>query len=214
MRSPRRFLALAFVSAFAGPSLRPARADDVPPIVRRRVLLLNVVYSAGLMSAMLVLATFAAFAGLGWGEQFSSTTFSVTLAAIVFAFGLSFLGIWEIPVPGFVGTAGGSVSGERYGGAFSKGVLGTLLATPCSGPFLGSALAWAIVQLVQEARQQTQPTNRRSGPRNFVTPIRRARDPCLRMVQIHRLRLLACWRLRQGLLCASVWHEPCKSSNR
>ncbi len=113
---------------------------------RRRVLLLNVAYSAGLMSVMLVLATFAVFAGLGWGEQFSNTGFSVTLAAIVFAFGLSFLGVWEIPAPGFVGTAGGSGSCEGYGGAFSKGVLSTLLATPCSGPFLGSALAWAIVQ--------------------------------------------------------------------
>ena len=107
---------------------------------RRRVLLLNVAYSAGLMSVMLVLATFAVFAGLGWGEQFSSTTFSVTLAAIVFAFGLSFLGIWEIPVPGFVGTAGGSASGEGYGGAFSKGVLSTLLATPAVVP--SSARPW------------------------------------------------------------------------
>ena len=113
---------------------------------RRRVLLLNVAYSAGLMSVMLVLATLAVFAGLGWGEQFSSTTFSVILAAIVFAFGLSFLGIWEIPAPGYVGTAGGPARGEGYGGAFIKGVLSTLLATPCSGPFLGSALAWAIVQ--------------------------------------------------------------------
>jgi thiol:disulfide interchange protein DsbD len=95
---------------------------------------------------MLVLATLAVFAGLGWGEQFSNTTFSVTLAAIVFAFGLSFLGVWEVPVPGLVGTALGSTRGEGYGGAFSKGVLCTLLATPCSGPFLGSALAWAIVQ--------------------------------------------------------------------
>ena len=94
------------------------------------------------MSVMLVLATLAVFAGLGWGEQFSSTAFSVSLAAIVFAFGLSFLGIWEIPAPGLVGTAGG----EGYGGAFSKGVLSALLATPCSGPLLGSALAWAIVK--------------------------------------------------------------------
>ena len=70
---------------------------------RRRVLLLNVAYSAGLMSVMLVLATLAVFAGLGWGEQFSSTDVQRDAAAIVFAFGLSFLGIWEIPVPGFVG---------------------------------------------------------------------------------------------------------------
>ena len=67
---------------------------------RRRVLLLNVAYSAGLMSVMLVLATFAVFAGLGWGEQFS-----------------------------------------RYG-SFSR-------VTRSRGHrfrFLGSALAWAIVQ--------------------------------------------------------------------
>jgi suppressor for copper-sensitivity B len=114
---------------------------------RRRVLLLNVAYAAGLLSVMLVLAALAVFAGLAWGEQFSSTTFSVTLAAIVFAFALSFLGVWEIPVPGFVGTAeAGSGKGEGYGGAFSKGVLSTVLATPCSGPFLGSALAWATAQ--------------------------------------------------------------------
>ena len=114
---------------------------------RRRVLLLNVAYSAGLVSVMLVLASLAVFAGLGWGEQFSSTTFSVTLAAVVFAFALSFLGVWEIPLPGFVGAADAvSGKGEGYGGAFSKGVLSTVLATPCSGPFLGSALAWAIAQ--------------------------------------------------------------------
>jgi suppressor for copper-sensitivity B len=144
-------LALAFVAGFLlnlMPCVLPVVALKMLSFVqqsndsRRRVLLLNVAYSAGLMSVMLVLATFAVFAGLGWGEQFSSTTFSVTLAAVVFAFGLSFLGIWELPMPGYVGTAGG----EGYGSAFSKGVLSTLLATPCSGPFLGSALAWAIVQ--------------------------------------------------------------------
>ncbi len=114
---------------------------------RRRILLLNVAYAGGLMSVMLVLAGLAVFAGLGWGEQFSSTAFSVTLAALVFAFALSFLGVWEIPVPGFVGAADASSGkGEGYGGAFSKGVLSTLLATPCSGPFLGSALAWATAQ--------------------------------------------------------------------
>ena len=59
------------------------------------------------MSVMLVLATLAVFAGLAWGEQFSSTTFSVTLAAVVFAFALSFLGVWEVPTPGYVGTARG-----------------------------------------------------------------------------------------------------------
>ena len=54
----------------------------------------------------------------------------------------------------------GPASDEGYGGAFGKGVLSTLLATPCSGPFLGSALAWAIVH------PRTSPTpfsHRRAG---------------------------------------------------
>lgn len=113
---------------------------------RKRVLLMNLAYSAGLVSVMLVLATLAVFAGLGWGEQFSSVGFTVTLSVIVFAFGLSFLGVWEIPLPGFIGTATGQVKQEGYAGAFTKGILGTLLATPCSGPFLGAALAWAVTQ--------------------------------------------------------------------
>lgn len=113
---------------------------------RRRILLMNLSYTAGLVSVMLVLASLAVFAGMGWGEQFSSTGFTITLAAIVFAFGLSFLGVWEIPLPGFVSTADGKTPQEGYAGAFSKGILSTLLATPCSGPFLGTALAWAVTQ--------------------------------------------------------------------
>ena len=107
--SDRTILLLAFVAGFLlnlMPCVLPVVGLKLLSFVqqsnhsRRRALLLNVAYSAGLMSVMLVLAMFAVFAGLGWGEQFSSTTFSVTLAAIVFAFGLSFLGIWEIPAPG------------------------------------------------------------------------------------------------------------------
>lgn len=113
---------------------------------RKRILLMNVAYSAGLVFVMLILASLAVFAGLGWGEQFSSVGFTVTLSVIVFAFGLSFLGVWEIPLPGFIGAATGQVKQEGYAGAFTKGILSTLLATPCSGPFLGAALAWAVTQ--------------------------------------------------------------------
>jgi len=113
---------------------------------RRRILLMNFAYTAGLVFVMLVLASLAVFAGMGWGGQFSSTGFTIILAAIVFAFGLSFLGVWEIPLPGFVSTVPGRIPQEGYAGAFGKGILSTLLATPCSGPFLGTALAWAVTQ--------------------------------------------------------------------
>ncbi len=115
---------------------------------RRQALLLNIWYSAGLLSVFLVLATLAAFLGFGWGQLFSIKEFNITLAAIVFAMGLSFLGVWEIPIPGFVGSGRASALAQREGagGAFAKGVLTTILATPCSAPFLGSALAWAVYQ--------------------------------------------------------------------
>jgi thiol:disulfide interchange protein len=115
---------------------------------RRRVLLLNIWYSLGMIAVFLVLATLAVVAGLGWGEQFGNDAFNITLAAIVFAMGLSFLGVWEIPIPGFVGgeKANELAAKEGVAGAFSKGVITTVLATPCTGPFLGSSLAWALRQ--------------------------------------------------------------------
>jgi len=66
---------------------------------------------------------------------------------VVFAFALSFLGVWELPIPGFIGAQAGHVqSREGPAGAFLKGVLGTVLATPCSGPFLGPVFGFTLAQ--------------------------------------------------------------------
>jgi cytochrome c biogenesis protein CcdA/DsbC/DsbD-like thiol-disulfide interchange protein len=110
--------------------------------------LLNVWYSAGLISVFMVLALAAVVLRLKWGEQFTSVGFNIVLAGIVFAMSLSFLGIWEIPIPGFSGggTAAGMASKEGATGAFSKGVITTILATPCSGPFLGSVFGLVLKQ--------------------------------------------------------------------
>lgn len=117
---------------------------------RKRVFMLNLWFSIGLISVFLVLATMAKVMGLGWGDQFRNLPFNVTLTAIVFVFALSFLGIWEIPIPGFVASGKASEAAEQEGpaGAFCKGVLTTVLATPCSGPLLVPALAWAVAQPV------------------------------------------------------------------
>ena len=117
---------------------------------RARVFALNVWFTAGLMSIFMVLATLVYFVQFGWGEQLQSTPFNVTLAAIVFAFGLSLLGVWEIPIPGFVGSGKGAELADHEGatGAFFKGVLTTILATPCTGPLLIPATAWAVKQPV------------------------------------------------------------------
>ncbi|NOX57007.1 MAG: hypothetical protein GXP27_21720 [Planctomycetes bacterium] len=117
---------------------------------RLRSFLLNLWFSAGLIFVFLVLATLAVSprVTLGWGEQFSSATFNIILTAVVFVFALSFLDIWEIPIPGLSGSSKAVQLAERegYTGAFFKGILTTILATPCSGPMLGPALTWAVSQ--------------------------------------------------------------------
>lgn len=122
---------------------------------RSRVFMLNLAYVAGLIAVFMLLATLASLTQWGlagndfeWGELNTQTWFKVFMAALVFVMALSFLGVWEIPLPGFAGgsKAAEMASREGYGGAFSKGVLTTILATPCSGPFLGPVFGYTIGQ--------------------------------------------------------------------
>ncbi|MBX3432571.1 MAG: thioredoxin family protein [Pirellulales bacterium] len=115
---------------------------------RARAWMLNLWYSAGILAVFLALATFAVTAQVGWGDQFASTWFNVSLLAVVYAMALSMLGLWEIPIPGFVGSGAALDMAEKEGpaAAFLKGILTTLLATPCTAPLMASALAWAVRQ--------------------------------------------------------------------
>jgi cytochrome c biogenesis protein CcdA/DsbC/DsbD-like thiol-disulfide interchange protein len=158
-------LAFAFVGGFIlnfMPCVLPVIGLKVMSFVnqagqsRRKTILLNVWYSAGMLSVFLVLATLTTVASLGWGQQFNYDGFTIPMLAIIFVMGLSFLGVWEIPIPGFAssGAAADLAQKEGYSGAFFKGVITTILATPCSGPGLATALAYcankppAIVYLV------------------------------------------------------------------
>src|SRR5690606_16364336 len=116
---------------------------------RRKVLGLNAAYTLGILIVFWALAVLAIvstyswgreFLGiegqLSWGQQFQFFAFRYGVILLVFALALSFLGVWEIPLPGFVG--GKSTQQlqrqEGFSGAFFKGIFTTLLATPCSGP--------------------------------------------------------------------------------
>jgi thiol:disulfide interchange protein len=113
---------------------------------RSKVLALNLWYCAGMLAVFLVLATLAAFLNIGWGDPFKSPTFRYIMLGGVFVLGLSFLGVWEIPIPGFASSDHSQKLQQQEGiaGAFSKGVFTTLLATPCSGPFLGGVFFYAV----------------------------------------------------------------------
>jgi thiol:disulfide interchange protein/DsbC/DsbD-like thiol-disulfide interchange protein len=82
---------------------------------------------------------------LGWGFQLQSPGVVAFLAVLMFAIGLNLLGVFEIG-----GRLAGATAGlDRKGGAsgaFLSGVLATIVATPCTAPFMGAALGWALAQ--------------------------------------------------------------------
>lgn len=114
---------------------------------RARLLRLSLSFSAGMILVFLLLAGLAIGAGLHWGEQFQSEAFNIALTVLVFAFALSFFGVYEFGVPDAANRLqAGGLPREGYAGAFCTGMLATILATPCSGPFLGATLTWALTQ--------------------------------------------------------------------
>lgn len=108
-----------------------------------------------LATAAGVVITFLALAGvlialraggqvLGWGLQFQSPTFIAVMAAVVVLFAANLAGLFEVSLPAWIG--GSTGAGPKGGaiGAFLNGVFATILATPCSAPFLGTAIAYAL----------------------------------------------------------------------
>ena len=82
-----------------------------------------------------------------WAFQFQNPWFNLSIAAIVFVFALNLFGVFEIVLPGKATAALSDASGgEGYAGSYFQGIFATLLATPCTAPFLGSALGYAFSQ--------------------------------------------------------------------
>ncbi|MDD9876038.1 MAG: protein-disulfide reductase DsbD family protein [Magnetovibrio sp.] len=106
--------------------------------------------AAGIVAAFLGLA--GALAALkaggtlvGWGIQFQQPWFLISLVALVTVFACNLWGFFEVHLPQAVADAGiraGHVHG--LGGHFLQGAFATLLATPCSAPFLGTAVGFAL----------------------------------------------------------------------
>jgi len=107
-------------------------------------------YTAGVVTSFLalaggLLAARAAGASLGWGFQLQSPWVVGALAALFVAIGLNLLGLFE------VGTRLMSLGARSGGGSFSSGVFAVVVAAPCTAPFMGAALGWALSRPAWEA---------------------------------------------------------------
>ena len=102
-------------------------------------------YTAGVLvtflgvAAALLLAR-AAGAAAGWGFQFASPVFVAAMAWVLFAVGLNLSGVFSIG-GGFAGAGEGLAARGGHWGAFFTGALAVLVATPCTAPFMGVAIA-------------------------------------------------------------------------
>lgn len=108
--------------------------------------------AAGIVVSFVTLAAILSFlksagAQIGWGIQFQQPAFLIAMAAILAAFGANLLGLFEIPLPWWLAQRlGGRGEGPSIASHFFNGFVMTLLATPCSAPFVGTAVTLALSQ--------------------------------------------------------------------
>ncbi len=117
---------------------------------RSKILSHGLVFTLGVLVSFWILAGAllilqATGSAIGWGFQLQSPAFLVVLSGFMFLFGLNLLGVFEI------GTSMQSVGGQVVGkqgnaGSFLNGVTATVVATPCTAPFMGAALGFALSQ--------------------------------------------------------------------
>jgi thiol:disulfide interchange protein DsbD len=115
---------------------------------RRELLAHGAAYSAGVLATMLALAALvaglrAAGTRVGWGFQFQEPGFALAISAVLVVFALNLFGVFEIAQPGGrIAELGEQAVGARR--SFFEGLLAVVLATPCSAPFLGTAVGFAF----------------------------------------------------------------------
>ncbi|MEO0475646.1 MAG: protein-disulfide reductase DsbD domain-containing protein, partial [Planctomycetota bacterium] len=131
------------------------QAGENPSIVRRH----GYAFGAGVLVSFWVLvgvlltlraAADAASEGgassVSWGFQLQNPNFVLAMLVLVFVIGLNLIGAFEMGVglSAAAGRASQSVQKEGYGKSFFTGVLATLIATPCTGPFMAPAIGQAL----------------------------------------------------------------------
>jgi thiol:disulfide interchange protein DsbD len=119
---------------------------------RKRIFGNGLAFTAGIFAwflglALLMIALKSAGREITWAFQFTNPYFVVAMSAVVLVFALNLFGVFEITLPAGA-TSGllGWSAREGYAGSFFQGVFATVLATPCTAPYLGTALGFAFAQ--------------------------------------------------------------------
>jgi thiol:disulfide interchange protein DsbD len=114
----------------------------------RKALMHGVVYSAGVLVCFWVLSGVllilrASGQQLGWGFQLQSPIFLAMLCFLLLAMALNLMGLFEIGTT-WMGLGQSLAAREGYAGSFFSGALAVVVATPCTAPFMGAAMGFAL----------------------------------------------------------------------
>lgn len=156
-----RFLLLGLAGGFLlnlMPCVLPVIALKIVGFIKQAGETPGRIFSLGLAFAGGIFAWFLSLAGLvigfrvagselNWAFQFQNPWFLLGMSAVVLLFALNLFGVFEVFLPSRAGSKLADLSGrEGLLGAFLHGAFATLLATPCTGPFFGTALGFAVSQ--------------------------------------------------------------------
>ncbi len=113
-----------------------------------KILKHNLFYTLGILFTFIVLATIVLSlksigSQVGWGFQLQSPNFIAVMIIGLFIFALNLFGVFEFATPGGA-KLGNVTTQDNFIGDFLSGILATVLSTPCSAPFLGTALTFAF----------------------------------------------------------------------
>lgn len=154
------YIGFAFIGGFIlnfMPCVLPVISIKVFSLVQqagedpKRVFQQGITFASGIILSfmslgILVIAIQSAGEKIGWGFQFQYPVFVLAMASIVTVFALSMFGVFYVDFGAGQQPIDKLASNEGLSGTFFKGVLATVLSTPCTAPFLGTALGFAFVQ--------------------------------------------------------------------
>ena len=110
----------------------------------------GIVFTAGVLFSFVIIAAVllmlrASGEAIGWGFQLQSPIFILLLTWLIFIMGLQFSGVWSFG-ESFMGRGQRLTAMPSSAGTFFTGVLAVIVATPCTAPFMGTALGYALTQ--------------------------------------------------------------------
>jgi thiol:disulfide interchange protein DsbD len=138
--------------------LQHQRIEDAAHVRHPSLRVHGVAFAIGVVASFvalagLMLALRAGGAQMGWGFQLQTPWVVAALAVLFFVIGLNLLGVFEMAFGGLIANSATAqrLRPDRVSGSFGTGVLAVVVAAPCTAPFMGAALGYAVTQPAAEA---------------------------------------------------------------